>query len=648
MTANVEQLAVNTIKALSIDAIQKANSGHPGMPMGMADLAVVVWSQFLTVDPDDPTWPDRDRFVLSNGHGSMLLYSLLHLAGFPLSMDDIKAFRQLGSKTPGHPEIDQLIGIETTTGPLGQGFATGVGMAIAEAHLRAKFGADLVDHRVYGFVSDGDLMEGVASEAASLAGHLALGRITYLYDDNDISLVGPTSLSFSEDVPMRFAAYGWHTLTVDGHDRVAVSEAVAAANADERPSLISCKTHIGHGSPNKQDKASAHGSPLGDEEIALVKEGMGWTLPPFEVPEEVFTFFSAAMDRGRSANAAWKGRAAAAGADVKELWNAHWQPQPVDLKTPAYESGTSQATRSVSGKVIQEAAAARPDLIGGAADLSSSTKTLIDGSGDFSATDYTGRNLRFGVREHAMGAAANGITLHGGLRGYTATFLTFSDYMRPAIRLAALMKVPSIFVFTHDSVFLGEDGPTHQPVEHVAALRVIPNLWVIRPGDPAEVAGAWEIAINRTAGPTALILTRQNLPVESSGSPADVARGAYVVRQGSDVTVVATGSEVWLAQAAAGILDGNGVSVRVVSMPCMEAFLDQSDDYRAGVVPVEIPAVSLEAETTWGWDKIVGRDGLKIGIDTFGESAPDTVLAEHYGLTPQAVADRVADYLATR
>jgi transketolase len=646
MTTTVEQLAVNTIKALSIDAVQKANSGHPGMPMGMADLAVVVWSQFLTVDPDHPTWPDRDRFVLSNGHGSMLLYSLLHLAGFPMSMDDIKAFRQLGSKTPGHPEIDQDIGIETTTGPLGQGFATGVGMAIAEEHLRAKFGAELVDHRVYGFVSDGDLMEGVASEAASLAGHLGLGKITYLYDDNDISLVGPTSLAYSEDVPARFAAYGWHTLTIDGHDRQAVAEAVAAANADQRPSLISCKTHIGHGSPNKQDTASAHGSPLGSDEVALVKELMGWELPPFEVPTEVYDFFRTAMDRGRQAHTAWNARMAAAGNDVKAGWNAHWHPQPVTLKAPGYETGTKQATRAVSGKVIQDLAAVRPDLIGGAADLASSTNTLIGDSDDFSATNRTGRNLRFGVREHAMGAAANGITLHGGLRGYGATFLTFSDYMRPAVRLAALMKAPSIFVWTHDSVFLGEDGPTHQPVEHVAALRAIPNLWVIRPGNPAEVAAAWEVAVNRTAGPTALVLTRQGIPVESTHNPADVARGAYVARDGSDVTLVATGSELPVALAAADLLEARDIPARVVSMPCVEAFLAEDDEYRHGVVPQDVPAVSIEAGTTWGWDAIVGRDGLKIGVERFGESAPAGVLVEHYGFTPEAVADRVAAHLA--
>ena len=460
-----EQLAVNAIKALSIDAVQRANSGHPGMPMGMADLAVVVWSQFLTVDPDDPLWPDRDRFVLSNGHGSMLLYSLLHLAGFTLSMDDIKAFRQLGSKTPGHPEIDQHLGIETTTGPLGQGFGTGVGMAIAEEHLRAKFGPDLVNHRVYGFVSDGDLMEGVAAEAASLAGHLALGKITYLYDDNSISLVGPTSLAFSEDVPKRFAAYGWHTLTVDGHDRSAVAQAVAAANADERPSLISCKTHIGHGSPNKQDTASAHGSPLGEDEVALVKVAMGWELPPFEVPGEVYEFFSKAMDRGRRARAAWTGRMEAASEDLQAAWEAHWSPRPVSLQAPVYEAGSKQATRAVAGKVLQQAAGARPDLIGGAADLASSTKTLIDASTDFSASDRNGRNLRFGVREHAMGTAANGITIHGGLRGYTATFLTFSDYM------------------TGD--------PARRPDEGTKYLRVHPRLRVPRRGrsDP-PVGGA--------------------------------------------------------------------------------------------------------------------------------------------------------------
>jgi transketolase len=647
----LEQLAAETIRVLSIDAIQKANSGHPGLPMGAADLAVVLWNRFLVVDPADPEWLNRDRFILSAGHGSMLLYSLLHLAGFPVSTDDISNFRQWGSPTAGHPELDPALGIEMTTGPLGQGFATGVGMAIAEAHLREKFGADLIDHRVYGLVSDGDLMEGVAAEAASLAGHLELGKLIYLYDDNGITLVGPTHWTFSEDVPKRFDSFGWHTVTVDGHDRDAVAEAIGAAIAEEsRPSLISCKTHIGYGSPNKQDKASAHGSPLGEEEIALVKESMGWDLPPFETPAQVRDLFAAAMSRGSVARTAWLERLESRRADpaTATAWAAHFTPEPVVLSVPEYESGTSVATRKTSGVVLQQAAESRPDLMGGSADLASSTNTLIGNSGDFSAADRAARNIRFGVREHAMGAIVNGMTLHGGVRGYGATFLTFSDYMRGSVRLGALMGTPSVWVFTHDSIYLGEDGPTHQPVEHVAALRSIPNLWVIRPANPAEVAGAWEAAVNRVDGPTALVLTRQGLPVPSGADPAPVGRGGYVVREGSDAVLVATGSEVWVALEAATLLEDLGISVRVVSMPCMEAFFDQDDAYRSDVLGGDLPTASLEAGTTFGWAAVTGRDGLNIGVDRFGASAPSAVLAEKYGLTPESVAARIEAWLSGR
>jgi transketolase len=649
MTDTIEQLAVDTVRVLSIDAVQKANSGHPGAPMGMADLAVVLWTKFLTVDPEHPEWHDRDRFVLSNGHASMLLYSLLHLAGFPITIEDIANFRQWGSPTPGHPERDPSRGIETTTGPLGQGFGTGVGMAIAEEYLRAEFGPELVDHRTYALVSDGDLMEGVSSEAASLAGHLGLGRLIYLYDDNGITLVGPAPLAFGEDVPQRFASYGWHTLTVDGHDRPAVEEALRAAIAvEDRPSLISCKTHIGFGSPAKQDTAAAHGSPLGEEEVAKVKELMGWSFPPFHVPPEVTEYFSKAMDRGRQARSEWERRfqmVMAERPDLAAAWDAHFDPAPVQLEVPSGEPGAKAATRSIAGKVLNALAASRPDVIGGAADLASSTKTLIKDASDFSRDDRGGRNLRFGVREHAMGAIVNGITVHGGLRGYGATFLTFSDYMRGAVRLGALMKAPSVWVWTHDSVFLGEDGPTHQPVEHVAALRAIPGLWVIRPGNAAETAGAWEVAINRTDGPTALILTRQGIPL-GPVERAPVARGGYVARPGDDAVLVATGSELWVALEAAELLAASGRSLRVVSLPCWEAFFAQDEAYRREVLGDGLPVASLEAGVTFGWAAVTGADGLRLGIDHFGASAPAGVLADQFGFTPEKVAARLEQWLA--
>ena len=651
-SADSVQLAVDTIKTLAMDGVQRANSGHPGMPMGMADLAVVLWTKFLVTDPDTPEWPDRDRFVLSNGHGSMLLYALLHVASFPMSIDDLKNFRQFGSPTPGHPEVEQQLGIETTTGPLGQGFGNAVGMAIAEAHLRAQFGSDLVDHHTYGFVSDGDLMEGVASEAASLAGHLGLGKLVYLYDDNKITLVGPTDLTYTEDALRRFDAYGWHTVRVDGHDRLAVEEAIREAKAEEeRPSLISCLTHIGHGSPNKQDTAGAHGNPLGDEEIALVKENMGWSHPPFHVPDEVYRLFSDAMDKGRTARKAWDdrfGELTDADEELASQWDAYWRPGLVALEAPQVEPGSSIATRKAGGTALNEVALLQPGLIGGSADLSSSTNTLIAGSGDFSKKDRTARNLRFGVREHAMGSIVNGITLHGGLRGYGATFLTFSDYMRGAVRLSALMGVPSIWIWTHDSVFLGEDGPTHQPVEHLAALRAIPNLWVIRPADPYEASAAWAAAFNRTSGPTALVFTRQGLPVpDPTGvTEEDVARGAYIARDGTDAVLVGTGSEVWVALEAAEALQENGISLRVVSMPCVDAFLEQGPEVRASILGTGLPVASVEAGVTYGWSEITGSDGLRIGIDHFGASAPWKILAEEFGLTPSAVADKVEAWLA--
>ncbi len=631
-----------------MDAVQKANSGHPGMPMGMADIAVVLWGKFLNVDPGSPTWRDRDRFILSNGHGSMLLYSLLHLSGFGISMDDIEHFRQWGYETAGHPEANQSIGIETTTGPLGQGFGTAVGMAIAEAHQRAVHGEELVDHFTYVFCGDGDLMEGVASEAASLAGHLGLGKLIVFYDDNSITIDGSTDLAFTEDVPGRFDAYGWHTITVDGHDRDAIEHAVQAARAaDDCPTLISCKTHIGFGAPTKVDTSAAHGSPLGDEEIAGAKAAMGWDLEPFTAPDDVYGFFAKAMERGNAARVAWESRIASLeGTEQLDAFEAAWNPTPVVLKPPRFEPGTSVATRKQSEAVIQQLADVRADLIGGSADLAGSNNTKIKASTDFSALDRTGRNLDFGVREHAMGAIVNGITQHGGLRGYGATFLTFSDYMRGSVRLAALMELPSIFVFTHDSIFLGEDGPTHQSIEHVSSLRLIPNLTVIRPADPTETAWAWESAVNAADGPTAIVLTRQGLPIPSSQPDAEeVRRGGYVRLDGDDCVIVATGSEVATAEGAAAELSGDGISVRVVSMPSLEVFSDQPGAYQQSVLGADLPVFSLEAGSTGLWRGYTVAPGHPIGIDRFGASAPAEVLAEKFGFTPSAVADVVRQAL---
>jgi transketolase len=649
----VEQRAVDTIRVLSMDAVQKANSGHPGMPMGMADIAFVIWSEFLNVDPKTPTWRDRDRFIVSNGHGSMLLYSLLHLSGFPISMDDIEQFRQWGSETAGHPEYHPEVGIETTTGPLGQGFGTAVGMTIAEEHLRAVHGPDLTDHHTFVLCGDGDLMEGVSSEAASLAGHLGLGRLIVYYDDNSITIDGSTSLAFSEDVPARFAAYGWQTITVDGHDRAAIEAATREAMHDEhRPTLIDCKTHIGFGAPTKVDTAGAHGAPLGDEEIAGAKASMGWDLPPFTVPDDVYETFALAMERGANAHADWRERVDAVRTSEPErfgAWNAVWQPEPASLRAPEVEPGSKIATRKLSEAVIQQLAEERPDVIGGSADLAPSNNTLIAASTNFSRDDRRGRNVRYGIREHAMGAAVNGMTQHGGVRGFGATFLMFSDYMRPSVRLAALMDLPSIFVWTHDSVFLGEDGPTHQPIEHLASLRAIPGLEVHRPADPAETAQAWQHAINRTDGPSAIILTRQGLPVpESPHSASEIARGGYIRVDGSDVVIVATGSEVPLAEDVAQALADDGISVRVVSMPCVEIFASQGRAYRHDVLGTELPVFTLEAGSTQTWGSVTANGGVAIGIDHFGASAPAAVLADKYGFTPEAVAATIAATLAER
>jgi transketolase len=651
MTKDFAQLAVNTLKGLAIDGVQQANSGHPGMPMGMADLAVVVWAKFLKVDPSNPKWIDRDRFVLSNGHGSMLLYSLLHLSGYPLTMQDLRQFRQWGSATAGHPERHLDLGIEVTTGPLGQGFGMGVGLAIAEEHLRAVFGPDLFDHRTFGFVSDGDLMEGISAESSSLAGHLGLGRLLYYYDSNGISIDGPTSITFTEDVSARFRSVGWHTLEIDGHDRDAIETATREALAvEDRPSLIICHTHIGHGSPHKQDTPAVHGAPLGEEEVRLTKELMGWPEEPFYVPDEVRAYFSQSMQRGREAREQWldrKDELFADNPDLAALWDAHFHPKPIKLQDPGFEPGSSLATRAAGGKLFDQMATKMPGFLGGAADLVESTKTTITFSGGFSVEDRTGRNIHFGIREHAMGAIVNGLAGHGGLRPYGATFFVFSDYMRPAIRLSALMEVPSIWVYTHDSVFLGEDGPTHQPIEQLASLRAMPNLWVVRPADAIETLEAWELALNRTTGPTALVLSRQGVPVlDRTGRQGLVERGGYILREGDDVVLVATGSEVSLALGAADELAAAGTSARVVSLPCWEAFFAQDADYRAEVLGEGLPVVSIEAASTFGWEHITGVDGLNLGIDHFGASAPAAVIAEQWGFTPQAVADRVGAWLS--
>jgi transketolase len=645
MTAvDVEQLAADTIRALSMDAVENAASGHPGAPMGMADIAVVLWTKYLRVDPTSPLWPNRDRFVLSNGHASMLLYSLLHLSGFGISLDDIKAFRSLGSPTPGHPEREQHLGIETTTGPLGQGFGTAIGMALGESHLNSLFGSELVDHRTFAFVSDGDLMEGVASEAASAAGHLRLGKAIFYFDDNSITLDGPTDWTFTEDVAKRFDAYGWHTLTLDGHDRAAIAEATEAAMAvADQPSLLLCRTHIGYGAPTKQDTSKAHGSPLGSDEIAGAKAAMGWPADaPFRVPEEVTAFFATAMESGTRARTAWeRGRDEAFAAEpaLAELWRRHHDPGAISLEVP-FTVGDSMATRAASGKALNALAQQAPDLIGGSADLSGSTLTNITDSDHYGPKAPAARNIYFGVREHGMGAMVNGLNVHGGVRGFGGTFLVFSDYMRGAIRVGALMGAPSIWVFTHDSVFLGEDGPTHQPIEHLAALRAIPNLWVVRPADATETVEAWQLAYNRREGPTALVLTRQGLPILERPR-GGVDRGGYVLRTGDDVAIVATGSEVSLALGAADLLEESGVSVRVVSMPCLESFEEQDTAYREEVLGGDVLRVSIEAGVTAGWRSIVGDGGLSIGIDRFGASAPIDDLAEHFGFTPTAVAEAI-------
>jgi len=658
-SAALDQLCVNTVRTLSMDAVQRANSGHPGAPMALAPLCYVLWTRHLRHNPANPAWQDRDRFVLSAGHASMLLYSLLHLTGYEVSLDDIKNFRQLGSTTPGHPEHGHTPGVETTTGPLGQGVANAVGMALAEAHLARRFNRpehDVVDHRVYFVASDGDMMEGVSHEAASLAGHLGLGKLIGYYDDNRITIDGSTDLAYSDDAAHRFEAYGWHVQLVDdGNDLGAIDAATEAAKAESgRPSLIIVRTHIAFGSPNKQDTAAAHGAPLGEEEVALTKQNLGWPASePFAVPQEALAQWRACKERGAEQEVAWNQafqRYAAAhpelAAELQRRWAGDLQPG-WDAAIPRFSAADGAlATRAASGKVLNAVADVVPELLGGSADLGPSNNTIIKGAPDLGPGSLDGRNMYYGVREHGMGAVMNGMALHGGIIPYGGTFLVFSDYMRPTIRLAAMMGLRVVYVFTHDSIGLGEDGPTHQPVEMLATLRAIPNLVVIRPGDATETAEAWRIALERRDGPTALVLTRQKVPTldRESLAPAEgVRRGGYVLADAADaeLIIIATGSELSLALEARQRLAEQGVGVRVVSMPSQELFAAQPQHYRDGVLPPDVTArLAVEAAHPMAWYRWVGDRGVVIGIERFGASAPYQQLFEVYGFTVEAVAER--------
>ena len=662
--SDIEKLAINTIRTLSIDAVQKANSGHPGMPMGAAPMAFTLWTKFMRHNPSNPQWPNRDRFVLSAGHGSALLYSMLHLTGYDLSMDDIKNFRQWESRTPGHPENHMTPGVEVTTGPLGQGISNAVGMAIAEAHLSAKFnrpGFSVLDHYTYVIASDGDLMEGVASEACSLAGHLGLGKLIVLYDDNHISIDGSTDLAFTEDRMGRFKAYGWHTSEVaDGNDTAAIAKALEEARGEEdRPSIIAVRTYIGYGSPNKQDSSDAHGSPLGEDEVRLTKENLGWPSDQtFLVPDEVRDYFSQVSVSGQKAEKVWdelfadyKKEHPDLAAMWKQMWSAElpegWQKSLPDL------SGQSMATRAASGKVINALAPALPRLLGGSADLAPSNNTIIDSEGTFSKEDREGRNFHFGVREHGMGAIANGMSLHGALHPYVATFMIFSDYMKPAVRLSVLSRCPVTFIFTHDSIGLGEDGPTHQPIEQLASLRSIPGLIDIRPADASETVQAWRVALE-TNEPTALILSRQNLPsIDRTVHPAASAieKGAYILAEtGYDqrAIILASGSEVAPALGAMEILDAKGIHVRVVNVASFELFSRQSEKYQREVLPPELTArVAVEAASPFGWERFTGSGGRIIGIDRFGSSAPGGLNMEKFGFTAENIAKTVEELLGS-
>ena len=644
----------NAIRALAMDAVEAARSGHPGMPMGMADAATVLFARYLKFDPSAPDWPDRDRFVLSAGHGSMLLYAILHLTGYPdMTMDEIRRFRQLGSRTAGHPEYGHAAGIETTTGPLGQGIATAVGMAIAERLLAARFGDEIVDHRTYAIASDGDLMEGVSHEAASLAGHLGLGKMIVLFDDNAISIDGPTALSVADDVPARFRAYGWHTDSVDGHDPEAVAAAIESAQADSRPSLVACRTVIGYGAPNKAGTAGSHGAPLGEEEIAGAREALDWDLPPFELPEDAVAAWRAAGMRSRPAHDAWRARLDTLSADRRATFDraiAGDLPEGWRSAVDAYidelvSTAPRRATRQSSGETLNVIAPLLPELVGGSADLTGSNNTLFGDAGIVAREDFSGRYIHYGVREHGMAAAMNGMALHGGIIPYAGTFLIFSDYLRPALRLAALMRKRAIYVFTHDSIGLGEDGPTHQPVEHLASLRAMPNVRVFRPADAVETAECWAAALAYRTGPSVLALTRQALPaLRGPEHDRDLgAKGGYILAGASDgtprVALLATGSEVSIAVEARTILEDEGVPTQVSSLPCWELFEEQPESWRDAVLGGGAVRVGIEAACGLGWERHIGADGAFVGMTGFGASAPHGDLYEHFGLTAGAVAD---------
>jgi len=660
--SELDELCVNTIRTLSMDSVQKANSGHPGAPMGLAAAAYVLWARILKHNPDNPDWLDRDRFVLSGGHASMLLYSLLYLSGYDLSLDDIKNFRQMGSKTPGHPEFGHTPGVETTTGPLGQGFANAVGMAMAERHLAATYNrtdCKIVDHHTFVMCGDGDMMEGITSEAASLAGHLGLSRLICIYDDNKISIEGGTDISFTEDVAQRFKAYNWHVRQVDdGNDLNAIYKALIEAKEEtDKPSLIMLRTHIAFGSPNKQDSADAHGAPLGEEEVRLAKQKLGFPeSDTFYVPEQVLDIFKKYTARGKEAESKWRERFEVYRdkySDLAERWTdavSGKLKNGWDAELPHFEG--SIATRAASGKALNAIAEKVASLIGGSADLAPSNKTIIESSHDFQKNMYDGRNIRFGVREHAMGAILSGMAIHKGLRPYGGTFLVFADYMRPSIRLACMMKLPVIYIFTHDSIAVGEDGPTHQPVEHIAGLRAIPGLTVIRPADAVETAEAWRMATKSVNGPVALILSRQKLPVldrSRYGLAEGLANGAYILSDSEgkpDIILIASGSEVHIALTAAGILADQGVSVRVVNMPSWELFEKMPQEYKDKVLLPDVEKrIAVEAGIPMGWERYVGSGGAIIGITGFGVSAPGGLVMEKFGFTSENIVEKAIELL---
>ena len=650
MTVEQQDLA-NVIRALAMDAVQKANSGHPGMPMGMADVATILFTRFLKYDASNPYWADRDRFILSAGHGSMLLYALLYLTGYSdIDINEIKNFRQLGSKTAGHPEYGHAAGIETTTGPLGQGISTAVGMALAERILASRFSEDIVDHYTYVIAGDGDLMEGISHEAASFAGHLGLSRLIVLYDDNGISIDGSTELAWSDNVPARFASYGWHTSVVDGHNAEAVTAAIKAARDEKQPSLIACKTTIAYGAPNKAGTAGSHGAPLGDEEIAGVREKISWPYTPFEVPDEIMSVWREAGERGSGERIAWEKRLANCDSNIREQFQravlgglpVGWEKAINDIKNEFISNTPNQATRVSSGAVLEKLIADIPELMGGSADLTGSVNTRTSNMISISKNEFGGRYIHYGIREHGMAAVMNGLAQHGGIIPYAGTFLVFADYLRPALRLSALMRQRVIHVLTHDSIGLGEDGPTHQPVETLASLRAIPNLRVFRPADAVEGAECWELAISAENTPSAIALTRQGVPTVRTDCSGQnyCAKGGYIISKAESevtVTLIATGSEVSVAIKAQELLARDGIISNVVSLPCWELFDEQTDEYRLTILGENTFKVAIEAAVSMGWEKYIGPDGVFIGMSSFGASAPAGDLFNHFKITADEV-----------